>query len=182
MKHSEKSTKYEHFNAVYAGSYAEVLRWIRGRVPADLAEELTQQTFMQYWQWLLAAAAFPKSDKSLLLSIARSVCADHYRAIAARAVCVAIPEDFDLPDRADPITMVEWAQVLGMLGREDQILLAMRRQGYGSKEIGLALGISGSAYPVAKGAQAAAQGAGGLTVAPAAGLWYNDNRICEVVS
>lgn len=36
--------------------------------------------------------------------------------IAARAVCVAIPEDFDLPDRADPITMVEWAQVLGMLG------------------------------------------------------------------
>lgn len=65
--------------------------------------------------------------------------------IAARAVCVAIPEDFDLPDRADPITMVEWAQVLGMLGREDQILLAMRRQGYGSKEIGLALGISGSA-------------------------------------
>lgn len=66
-------------------------------------------------------------------------------AIAARAVCVAIPEDFDLPDRADPITMVEWAQVLGMLGREDQILLAMRRQGYGSKEIGLALGISGSA-------------------------------------
>ena len=116
MKHSEKSTKYEHFNAVYAGSYAEVLRWIRGRVPADLAEELTQQTFMQYWQWLLA-----------------------------RAVCVAIPEDFDLPDRADPITMVDWAQVLGMLGREDQILLAMRRQGYGSKEIGLALGISGSA-------------------------------------
>lgn len=90
-------------------------------------------------------AAFPKSDKSLLLSIARSVCADHYRAIAARAVCVAIPEDFDLPDREDPITMVEWAQVLGMLGREDQILLAMRRQGYGSKEIGLALGISGSA-------------------------------------
>lgn len=79
MKHSEKSTKYEHFNAVYAGSYAAVLRWIRGRVPADLAEELTQQTFMQYWQWLLAAAAFPKSDKSLLLSIARSVCADHYR-------------------------------------------------------------------------------------------------------
>ena len=125
MKHSEKSTKYEHFNAVYAGSYAAVLRWISGRVPADLAEELTQQTFMQYWQWLLAAAAFPKSDKSLLLSIARSVCADHYRAIAARAVCVAIPEDFDLPDRADPI--------------------AMRRQGYGSKEIGLALGISGSA-------------------------------------
>lgn len=145
MKHSEKSTKYEHFNAVYAGSYAAVLRWISGRVPADLAEELTQQTFMQYWQWLLAAAAFPKSDKSLLLSIARSVCADHYRAIAARAVCVTIPEDFDLPDRADPITMVEWAQVLGMLGREDQILLAMRRQGYGSKEIGLALGISGSA-------------------------------------
>lgn len=88
---------------------------------------------------------FPKSDKSLLLSIARSVCADHYRAIAARAVCVAIPEDFDLPDRADPITMVEWAQVLGMLGREDQILLAMWRQGYGGKEIGLALGISGSA-------------------------------------
>lgn len=128
MKHSEKSTKYEHFNAVYAGSYAAVLRWISGRVPADLAEELTQQTFMQYWQWLLAAAAFPKSDKSLLLSIARSVCADHYRAIAARAVCVAIPEDFDLPDRADPITMVEWAQVLGMLGREDQILLAMRRR------------------------------------------------------
>ena len=83
----------------YAGSYAAVLRWIRGRVPADLAEELTQQTFMQYWQWLLAAAAFPKSDKSLLLSIARSVCADHYRSIAARAVCVAIPEDFDLPDR-----------------------------------------------------------------------------------
>ena len=72
MKHSEKSTKYEHFNAVYAGSYAAVLRWIRGRVPADLAEELTQQTFMQYWQWLLAAAAFPKSDKSLLLSIAHS--------------------------------------------------------------------------------------------------------------
>ena len=70
MKHSEKSTKYEHFNAVYAGSYAAVLRWISGRVPADLAEELTQQTFMQYWQWLLAAAAFPKSDKSLLLSIA----------------------------------------------------------------------------------------------------------------
>ena len=102
MKHSEKSTKYEHFNAVYAGSYAEVLRWIRGRVPADLAEELTQQTFMQYWQWLLAAAAFPKSDKSLLLSIARSVCADHYRAIAARAVCVAIPEDFDLPDGRIP--------------------------------------------------------------------------------
>ena len=100
MKHSEKSTKYEHFNAVYAGSYAAVLRWIRGRVPADLAEELTQQTFMQYWQWLLAAAAFPKSDKSLLLSIARSVCADHYRAIAARAVCVAIPEDFDLPATA----------------------------------------------------------------------------------
>jgi DNA-directed RNA polymerase specialized sigma24 family protein len=71
MKHSEKNTKYEHFNAVYAGSYAAVLRWIRSRVPADLAEELTQQTFMQYWQWLLAAAAFPKSDKSLLLSIVR---------------------------------------------------------------------------------------------------------------
>lgn len=69
MKHSEKSTKYEHFNAVYAGSYAAVLRWIRGRVPADLAEELTQQTFMQYWQWLLAAAAFPKSDKSLLRKV-----------------------------------------------------------------------------------------------------------------
>ena len=82
---------------------------------------------LDYVSWLLAAAAFPKSDKSLLLSIARSVCADHYRAIAARAVCVAIPEDFDLPDRADPITMGEWAQVLGMLGREDQILLAMRR-------------------------------------------------------
>lgn len=97
-----KSTKYEHFNAVYAGSYAAVLRWISGRVPTDLAEELTQQTFMQYWQWLLAAAAFPKSDKSLLLSIARSVCADHYRAIAARAVCVAIPEDFDLPDGRIP--------------------------------------------------------------------------------
>ena len=87
MKHSEKSTKYEHFNAVYAGSYAAVLRWISGRVPTDLAEELTQQTFMQYWQWL---------------SIARSVCADHYRAIAARAVCVAIPEDFDLPDGRIP--------------------------------------------------------------------------------
>ena len=119
-----------------------------------------------------------------MLSIARGVCADHYRAIAARAVCVAIPEDFDLPDRADPITMVEWAQVLGMLGREDQILLAMRRQGYGSKEIGLALGISGSAVRtrLQKVRKAAAQGAGGLTVAPATGLWYNDNRICEVVS
>ena len=35
--------------------------------------------------------------------------------------------------------------MLFMLGREDQILLAMRRQGYGSKEIGLALGISGAA-------------------------------------
>ena len=73
------------------------------------------------------------------------MCADHYRAIAARAVCVPMPEDFDLPDRANPMTMVEWAQVLDMLGREDQVLLAMRRQGYGSKEIGLALGISASA-------------------------------------
>ena len=49
MKHSEKSTKYEHFNAVYAGSYAAVLRWIRGRVPADLAEELEQITDRDYW-------------------------------------------------------------------------------------------------------------------------------------
>lgn len=63
MKHSEKSTKYEHFNAVYAGSYAAVLRWIRGRVPADLAEELTQQTFMQYWQWLLAAGLWYNDNR-----------------------------------------------------------------------------------------------------------------------
>ena len=75
-----------------------------GLVPVLLDGELTVWDTLAIAEYL--HEAFPDAGvwpaHRAARARARSVCADHYRAIAARAVCVAIPEDFDLPDGRIP--------------------------------------------------------------------------------
>lgn len=130
--------------------YADFERRIRGYFKKDFnisdAEELTQETFMKLWLYMLAhPAADIVKPKSLIFKIAKNVRADKLR--KKPPVFFTLEEDCEFACAVTDAFFdeIEKQIALSMLPESERQLLQMYAAGYKSREIGKVLGISASA-------------------------------------
>lgn len=132
------------FNDLYDKYYSRILAWFRRNADYDDAEDLTQQTFVKLWAWL-GTNHSPKNEKALIFTVAKNVRNDYFRLKATQLDCTALSEELFLTDDTDFFSEIELRVFLQTLSLCDKQLIEMKRCGYSSREIGKALGISGSA-------------------------------------
>ncbi len=71
------------FGAIYDAYVEQLYRFVYFKVPtAEVAEDLTSETFLKAWQYLKEKREVPNLQ-ALLYSVARSVVIDYYRATAS---------------------------------------------------------------------------------------------------
>lgn len=72
----------EAFGQIYDAYVRKIYRFIYFKVAsAELAEDLTSETFLKAWQYLMEKREVPHLQ-ALLYTVARNVVIDHYRAVA----------------------------------------------------------------------------------------------------
>jgi RNA polymerase sigma-70 factor (ECF subfamily) len=82
----------EAFGAIYDAYVTPIYRFIYFKVStAELAEDLTSETFLKAWQYLKDKKDVPNLQ-ALLYSVARSVVIDHYRATSHEHGDVSLDE------------------------------------------------------------------------------------------
>ncbi len=130
----------EKFEALYKKYYPLVQGYFRKRTGETDAEDLTQQTFMNLWLWLIKPKDI-KSEKSFVFTIAKNVLADYFRAKRLSTEDIDIESLFDLSDGSDFTKGIELREAIGRLPERERAILQLKSDGYNSKEIGKLLGI-----------------------------------------
>ena len=132
------------FNEIYDKYYKKIFAYFRKDFGKDDAEDLTQQAFMQLWAWLPNRYLI-ENKKALIYQIAKNVKLDKFRKNKLMLETMLLPEDFDPMDRNSFSNMIDYKMSVYQLKPKEQNLLLMSLQGYNSKEIGKAMGITPSA-------------------------------------
>ncbi len=130
----------EKFEALYKRYYPPVYGYFRKRIGETDAEDLTQQTFMKLWLWLIKLKDI-KSEKSFIFAIAKNVLADYLRAKKFSAEDIDIESLFNLSDGGDFTKELELREAIGRLPEKERIILQLKSEGYNSMEIGKLLGM-----------------------------------------
>lgn len=137
------------FNGIYEQFARKVYAYFATGFGPDMAEDLTQQTFVQVWRFLdLHPDWAPDSWQAWIYGVARNVRNDHLRARHHQ------PESLSYDDAIADCgsdTTNDWEDRLavrtafGRLPPQDQELLMYKTVGLDSGEVGSILGLSASA-------------------------------------
>ncbi len=134
------------FDELYGHFSRRIYGYFKKDFGADDAEELTQETFMKLWLYLLAhPAANIAKPKSLLFRIAKNVRADKLRKKPPAFFSLEEDGEFACTVTDAFFDEVEKQIALSQLAESERRLLQMSASGYKSREIGKTLGISASA-------------------------------------
>ncbi len=137
------------FDGLYQSYARKVYVYFAAGFGPDLAEDLTQQTFVQIWRYLTRHAGWaPQSWPAWIFGVARNVRNDHLRSNRHRQADLPFDEAI-AADGQDPAREMEeqlavrtaWQR----LSRPDQELLLYKAVGLDSKEMGQILDVSASA-------------------------------------
>ena len=131
MKWRSNDNIIEQFNSVYERYCKAVKSYFLKRFDADEADDLTQITFMKLWAYLPNQKNI-KNEKSLIISIAKSVLCDRLR---QRDIEKNELSEIDLIDKEDFTASVELQILIAHLPQKDKELLELKRIGMSSREI-----------------------------------------------
>lgn len=138
--------RYDAFDELYGHFSRRIYGYFKKDFGADDAEELTQETFMKLWLYMLAhPAADIVKPKSLIFKIAKNVRADKLRKKTPAFFSLEEDCEFAFAVTDAFFDEVENRIALFQLPESERRLLQMYAAGYKSREIGKVLGISASA-------------------------------------
>ena len=107
---------------------------------SEIAQDITQEVFMRYWQSLQKGEKF-KNERAFLYAIARNLVIDWYRKRKDQSLDIALESGIDFKgDGLESVTkdseIAEVIAILGKLDPEDQEILLLRYvEGFSPKEI-----------------------------------------------
>ena len=147
----------EAFGEIYDFYVSRVYRFIYFKVPsAEVAEDLTSETFLKAWRYLMEKRDVPHLQ-ALLYSVARSVVIDWYRSTACERCDVSLDEAIATDEPADMVSeqlaravdskldMVRVAERLrGLKDDYREVVVMKYLDGMSNREIASALGKSAS--------------------------------------
>lgn len=132
------------FNEIYDKYYKKIFAYFKKDFGKEDAEDLAQQTFLQLWAWIPNRYVI-ENKKALIYQIAKNVKLDKFRKNKLMLETMLIPEDFDPMDRNSFSNIIDYKMSVYQLKPKEQNMLLMSMQGYNSKEISEAFGITSSA-------------------------------------
>jgi RNA polymerase sigma-70 factor (ECF subfamily) len=108
--------------------------------PREVAQDITQETFMRYWQSLRKDESF-KSERAFLYTIARNLIIDWYRKKKESSLDILTDAGIEfvgtgMTDISDEVQAREILEVIEMLEETDREVLLLRFvEGFSPKEI-----------------------------------------------
>lgn len=134
------SEEYSHF---YKLNYRKVLKYFCSEVYAnkDIAEDLTQETFLRLWRFFSQGAEINRAE-GLLYAIAKGVRADYYR--KSKLNTVNLSTVYEIPNVDLGESEVEVLQCINSLSQEKRTIINLVVRGYNASEIGAMLNIPSS--------------------------------------
>ncbi len=104
----------EHFLSVYDQYGDDIFRFCVLKVsPREVAQDITQDVFMRYWQQLRQGTAVG-NDRALLYTIARNLVIDWYRKRREQSLDILTEEGFEFSS-GDHTTITQHAEVREVL-------------------------------------------------------------------
>lgn len=134
----------ENFEKIYAEKEKAVKSFFQKRAPQAEVDDLTQQTFMKLWAYMVGAHTV-RSYKALVFTAAKSVLTDYYRRKGAFISIEESAENLSALYSADFEDTVIMRSMLSLLTPEEKVMIDLKAKGYSSGEIGKIFGISASA-------------------------------------
>ena len=131
------------YNEIYDGYYKKVYAYFRKDFNNEDAEDLTQQVFLQLWQWLPNNYSL-KNKKSLIFSIAKNVRIDKFRKNALLLETVSLVNESDSTDKNDFTKICEIKLQINKLSEKEKYLLVLAYKGYNGNEIAKQLNMNSS--------------------------------------
>lgn len=132
------------FDELYNSFYKKVLSYFLKEFDRSVAEDLTQQTFLKLWTYILS---HPKDKidkpKSLIFTIAKNVKNDFLRLILSKP-CFSLDESGDVSYNNDFVRKIELNSALALLSDDERKIIKMKDAGLSSREMAKSLGISPS--------------------------------------
>lgn len=117
-------------------THGDLWRFLAYLTDTQSADDLTQETYLRAWQ-ALPAFAGRSSARTWLLSIARRVAADRYRAAAARPRTIGVEDWADVAERRHPgpgfdegVALADLVRALDPARREAFVLTQVLDLGY----------------------------------------------------
>ncbi|MDE6967948.1 MAG: sigma-70 family RNA polymerase sigma factor [Clostridia bacterium] len=133
----------EYFDSIYRSYYGKILRYFvwQIRENKDIADDLTQQTFLKLWQYILKSNCEIKNVKGLIYTIAKNVRADYYRGIYIIEIpiekCMSLAKTTDYDDSENIVYTA-----LSKLNHVDSQIIKLRLTGFRYEEISTITGIN----------------------------------------
>jgi RNA polymerase sigma-70 factor (ECF subfamily) len=142
MDHEQKK---EQFLAIYDTHSDAIFRFCALKVSTrEVAQDITQDVFMRYWQSLRKNDEI-KNDRAFLYTMARNLVIDWYRKKKESSLDVMTDAgiDFSGADRGSVTQQAEMKEVLRLIGQLDpdsrDVLLMRYMEGLSPKDIAMAL-------------------------------------------
>lgn len=144
MKEKQDRSAESEYLALYEEYFRRVFGWLSKSFDIHTAEDLTQQTFLNLWLYLLSHGA-NKTDnpKALIFKIAKNAKIDYLRTLSSKPV---EPLEYldEISDGSDNFGKVELVCALSSLTCEERQLINMKMAGFSSSEMAEVLGITPS--------------------------------------
>lgn len=120
------SEEYSHF---YKLNYRKVLKYFCSEVYAnkDIAEDLTQETFLRLWRYFSQGAEINRAE-GLLYAIAKGVRADYYR--KSKLNTVNLSTVYEIPNVDLGESEVEVLQCINSLPQDKRTIINLVVRGY----------------------------------------------------
>ncbi|MBQ7837619.1 MAG: sigma-70 family RNA polymerase sigma factor [Clostridia bacterium] len=140
----DKSRKESEYLELYEEYFKRVFAWFKKSFDTYTSEDLTQQTFLKLWLYVLSHGdVIIENPKALVFRLAGNVKVDYLRAVSSRPIesleyLEEIRNDFDLERKVEIIC------ALNSLTADERTVLHMKRAGFGSKETAEVLGVTPS--------------------------------------
>ncbi|MCM1284678.1 MAG: sigma-70 family RNA polymerase sigma factor [Acetobacter sp.] len=140
----EKKKINELFDEFYDKYSKYIFNYFKKEFGKEDAEDLTQQVFLQLWQWLPNSSVI-SNKKSFIFKIAKNVKYDKLRKNLTALSTTPLLEEFILEDMNNSYNIIDIKLSINKLSPKEQQTLYLKLHGYSSKEIGETFDISPSA-------------------------------------
>ncbi len=134
----------EKYLVLYEEYFKRIFAWMRKSFDDYTSEDLTQQTFLNLWLYVLSHGADKiENPKALIFRIAGNVKVDYLRAVSSRPI-----EPLELFENTGSDTdleyKVELVCAMNSLTADERTVLNMKQAGFSSKEMAEILGVTPS--------------------------------------